>query len=73
MWRILVMRIYYFGELIEENGQKVQKQKIEQTQLELESVKLEQKQKFGMDSIGDILKELDLNLDIYRPMNRMSA
>ena len=61
------MRIYYFGELIEENGVKVQKQKVEeQKQVAMQFEEDEQTGSY-MQSIGDILKEIDMNLDVYRP------
>jgi hypothetical protein len=54
------MRIYYFGELIEDTNKKTE-EKIEQTQLHLK----ETDQKIGMPSLADILKEIDLSLDTY--------
>ncbi len=61
------MRIYYFGELIEVDGKKVEKEtKIQQTKLEFETVKPAEKP--GMSSVGELLKDIDLNLDIYRPL-----
>lgn len=67
------MKIYYFGELIEENGRKVTNETNtpETDQLTLSFADQEpapEPKKGGMDSIGDILKELDLNLDIYHPL-----
>lgn len=65
------MRIYYFGELIEDtNDPDFNKTKTEQISLKLESPVEQKKQnkvKMGMDSIGDILKDLDLNLDSFNP------
>lgn len=64
------MRIYYFGELIEDTENPTfNKTKTEQTSLELEFAeqKQQEKSKTGMESIGDILKDLDLNLDSFRP------
>jgi hypothetical protein len=61
------MRIYYFGELIEENGRKVKSEAQKQMQLEFsQAEQTPMPKKSGMDSIGDILKELDLNLDSLR-------
>ncbi|HMT18765.1 MAG TPA: hypothetical protein PKD20_01865 [Candidatus Saccharibacteria bacterium] len=75
------MKIYYFGELIEENGRKITnaleaetKKAQEIAQLELSFADTEpapEPKKTGMDSIGDILKELDLSLDIYRPLQKV--
>ncbi len=68
------MKIFYFGELIEENGRKVKNetkntQDVAQLTLNLaEQEPAEEPKKTGMESIGDILKDLDLNIDIYRPM-----
>jgi hypothetical protein len=67
------MRIYYFGELVEDtNDPNFNKTKTEQTSLELEfsekkEKKSEKREKTGMDSIGDLLKEINLNIDVYRP------
>jgi hypothetical protein len=65
------MRIYYFGELVEDtNNPDSNKTKTEQTSLKLESSVEQKKQnkvKMGMDSIGDLLKDLNLNIDVYRP------
>lgn len=77
------MRIYYFGELVEENGRKVAKEtkmkntKIaksgsetrvsttrEQTELEFENI---EDKKTGMESIGDLLRDIDLSLDVHLP------
>jgi hypothetical protein len=64
------MRIYYFGELVEDtNNPNFKKIKTEQTSLKLETLS-QQKHvtaKTGMESIGDILKDLDLSLDSFRP------
>ena len=65
------MRIYYFGELVEDTeNPEFKKTKTEQTSLKLESTVEQKKQnkvKMGMDSIGDLLKDLNLNIDVYRP------
>lgn len=64
------MRIYYFGELIEDtNNPDLNKTKTQQTALELKAhePQEEKKSKLGMDSIGDLLKDLNLNVDVYRP------
>ena len=64
------MRIYYFGELVQDtNNPDFNKTKTEQTSLELKAhePKEEMKSKLGMDSIGDLLKDLNLNIDVYRP------
>jgi len=58
------MKIYYFGELIEDNGRKIEKQ--QQTALALETPQAE---KTIFDTIGDLLGELDLSLDVYRPLS----
>jgi hypothetical protein len=67
------MRIYYFGELVEDTeNPEFNKTKTEQTSLKLESTVEQKKQnkvKMGMDSIGDLLKDLNLNIDVYRPNN----
>ena len=67
------MRIYYFGELVEDTeNPEFKKTKTEQTSLKLESTVEQKKQnkvKMGMDSIGDLLKDLNLNIDVYRPNN----
>lgn len=61
------MRIYYFGELIKDTNKETEKVEIlEQTTLELNQARQQQNKKVGMDSIGDLLKELDLNLDSFR-------
>ena len=63
------MKIYYFGELIEENGVKVAtKTEIEQTKLAFDE---ESEKKVGLRSIGDILKEIDLSLDGVWPMQKV--
>lgn len=72
------MKIFYFGELIEENGRKVTKDTNNETKKAQEIAQLalsfaetepeEEPKKTGMESIGDILKDLDLNIDLYRPM-----
>lgn len=59
------MRIYYFGELIEDTNAKKEETKKQQTQLALE----EPRQKVGMPSLGDILQEIDLSLDAYHKNN----
>lgn len=60
------MRIYYFGELIEDTNE-TKKVATIQTALPLEAtVVAEEPQKSGMQSIGDILQELDLSLDTFR-------
>lgn len=67
------MKIYYFGELIEENGRKIKNET--ETQLELSFADATDDsvppKKISMDSIGDILKDLDLNLDIYHPLQKV--
>jgi hypothetical protein len=66
----VTMRIYYFGELIEDTeNPNFNKTKTEQTSLELElsEQKKQDKTKTGMEPMGDILKDLDLNLDSFRP------
>ena len=73
------MKIFYFGELIEENGRKVTNETKSETKTAQEIAQLElsfaegesdpQPKKTGMESIGDILKDLDLNIDIYHPMH----
>lgn len=61
------MRIYYFGELIKDTNKETEKVEIlEQTTLELNHSKAKPAKKVGMDSIGDLLKELDLNLDTFQ-------
>lgn len=75
----LSMRIYYFGELIEDtlakktdktkNAEK-NKSQIVQTSLDLNNIEQSQK-KTGMESIGELLRELDLNIDAYNPLNSM--
>jgi hypothetical protein len=71
----MAMRIYYFGELIEENGRKIvnETKTAEQTTLDFESASLsdEEPVRTGMPSIGDILKEIDLNLDVYNPFQKV--
>lgn len=64
------MKIYYFGELIEVDGQPVIKEtKIQQTKLDLQPTEATTKvEKLGMPSIGDLLKDIDLSLDVYRPL-----
>jgi hypothetical protein len=67
------MKIYYFGELIEDTNETKNEtkksQEIAQLALNLsEPEPKEEPKKTGMESIGDILKDLDLNIDIYRPM-----
>lgn len=57
------MRIYYFGELVEDTNE-TKKAEMGQTKLELNEVPQE---KSGIQSIGEILQELDLNLDSFRP------
>jgi hypothetical protein len=93
------MRIYYFGELIEIDGQRVVKclsrsetgvsatgeTKIakssseaqtsaarEQTALNFDADPSdEEPKKTGMPSLGDILKEIDLNLDVSWPFQKV--
>ncbi len=80
------MKIYYFGELIEENGRKVEKHQprsetivpttgktAEQTRLNFEAASIpdEEPVRTGMPSLGDILKEIDLNLDVYNPFQKV--
>lgn len=70
------MKIYYYGELIEENGRKVTNEintsEIDQLTLAFATEgPAPEPKKTGMDSIGDILKDLDLNLDIYRPLQKV--
>jgi hypothetical protein len=72
------MRIYYFGELIEDTNNP--KNEIEEKQLKLEleaspsmSEKANTKIKVGMESIGDILKELNLNVDSFRSQGSYSG
>lgn len=63
------MRIYYFGELIEENGVKVApetKKETKQIEMKFEKV-IAKPDRDGMQSIGDILKDLDLTIDSFRP------
>ncbi len=67
------MKIYYFGELIEDTNETKndtkKSQEIAQLALNLgEQEPAEEPKKTGMESIGDILKDLDLNIDIYRPL-----
>ena len=49
------MKIYYFGKLIQDTEDTYVSQTKEKTE------------ESGMASIGDILKEIDMNLDTYRP------
>ncbi len=73
------MRIYYFGELIQDsNGNKVNETKttkteeseIKQTTFNFDAEQTVKKSRtLGMESIGDLLRDLDLNLDVYNPMN----
>ena len=58
------MRIYYFGELIQdtENPTQTDAAKAEQTKLAFEETFQE---KAGMQSIGEILQELDLYHDAH--------
>ena len=70
------MKIYYFGKLIEENGRKVTNEintsEIDQLTLAFATEEpAPEPKKTGMDSIGDILKDLDLNLDIYHPLQKV--
>lgn len=81
------MKIYYFGELIEENGVKVKGEvEIEQTSLNFDKTEAENKKaksstfhsaveetKVGMSSIGELLKDIDLNIDVYRPLRQMQG
>ena len=61
------MRIYYFGELIEDTNETNMKNKqLEQTRMELPAQP--ETKKTGMPSVGDLLKDLDLNIDVYRPL-----
>ena len=63
------MKIFYFGELIEDTNAP---KKAEVDQLVMSFAEGEsdpQPKKTGMESIGDILKDLDLNIDIYHPMH----
>ena len=70
------MRIYYFGELIEDTNNPNTNLQTQETQLELSFAdapadSTPAPKKTGMDSIGDILKDLDLNIDIYRPLQKV--
>jgi len=79
------MRICYFGELIEENGQKVEyTKKVEKPvtcpdySAAVENVRQcgqmamafsspeEQPGRSYMQSVGEILQEINMNLDVYR-------
>jgi len=55
----LLMRIYYFGKLIEDTNET---KTVEQTKLKLDEPKLETT---ALQSISDILHELDLYQDVY--------
>lgn len=57
------MRIYYFGKLIEDTNE-TKNQIIEQTALDLLQP---EEPKPAVDSLGDLLNDLDLSLDIWRP------
>lgn len=59
------MRIYYFGELIEDTN-KTKLQSTEQISLDFDRAEEIKTQK---DPIGDLLKELDLSIDIWRPVS----
>jgi hypothetical protein len=54
------MRIYYFGKLIEDTNET---KTVEQTKLNLDELKQEIT---TMQSIGDVLHELDLYRDVYQ-------
>lgn len=88
------MRIYYFGNLIQDNDSrkmsyselmkkigeveffssskpkttKQEAEELQQTQLKLESPVPAKKS--GMQSIGELLQEIDMNLDVYRNKNK---
>ncbi len=64
------MKIYYFGELIEVDGQPVIKEtKIQQTKMDFDAAQPDETpQRQGMASIGELLKDIDLSLDVYRPL-----
>lgn len=69
------MRIYYFGKLIKDTENPLATAvETQQTAFDFDSapapkkdIKQPNKPKTGMDSIGDILKELDLTVDSFSP------
>lgn len=64
------MRIYYFGELIQDTNKN--QTNIEQTTFNFDNVPF-RKQNTGMDSIGDLLKELDLYTDSFQSHSNRSS
>lgn len=67
------MRIYYFGELIKDtNNHNKKPVKLNQTKLNLEPAKAPVGRKAGMQSIGELLKDIDMNLDSFRPNRKQS-
>jgi len=73
------MRIYYFGELIEDTKSPKQKEIIEknilsQTALLLEEAQPESaKPKPGMPPLGDLLQDIDMSLDAALPFRFRSG
>lgn len=67
------MRIYYFGELVEDTNNPVPKtrEEIMQTAFEF-SDESEQPKRSGMPSIGDLLEDIDLSLEAYRPLRKVA-
>lgn len=66
------MRIYYFGELVEDTENSIPKTREEVMQTAFEFSEGERLKKEGMPSVGELLEGLDLNLDVYRPFRRVA-
>ena len=64
------MRIYYFGKLIEDtNNPAVREEKdCKQTELDFSAAVENKKPSIGMPSIGDLLEDINLDLESYRPL-----
>ncbi len=56
------------------NGVKVEKQTDnEERQLTLEFENKTEQKKIGMPSVGDLLNDIDLSIDVYRPRRQMQG
>ena len=65
------MKIFYFGELVEDTNAPKENTSDQLTLAFVAEEPAPEPKKTGMESIGDILKDLDLNLDIYHPLQKV--
>lgn len=70
------MRIYYFGELIQDTNADETNSAVPKTREEVMQTQFvfndepKQPKKEGMPSVGELLEGLDLSLDVYRPFRK---